>query len=79
MKSSRPLEFEDLYEVVREVHQDLKDEMDSGLHDAQSELALAGQILLLKYLGVRLQHRFDATKKATNEFTNAVRKAGTPK
>lgn len=79
MKSSRPLEFEDLYEVLREVHQDLKDEMDSGLHDAQSEIALAGQIVLLKYLGVRLQHRFEATNKATNEFTNAMRKASTQK
>lgn len=79
MKSSRPLEFEDLYEVLREVHQDLKDEMDSGLHDAQSEIAIAGQIVLLKYLGVRLQHRFDATNKATNEFNIAVRKANTQK
>lgn len=72
--SNKNLTFEDLYEVLREVHTDLKDEMDSGQHDAMSELVLAGQIIVMKYLAVRLDQRFKATEKASNEFSVALSK-----
>ena len=74
MEGNKNLTYEDLYEVFREVHQDLKDEMDSGLHDVQSELVLAGQVIVLNYLGVRLKQRFEATNKASNEFNTTLSK-----
>lgn len=74
MEGNKNLTYEDLYEVLREVHMDLKEEMDSGLHDAMSELVLAGQVIVLKYLGTRLEQRFNATNKATNEFNTTLNK-----
>ena len=74
MEGNKNLTYEDLYEVFREVHQDLKDEMDSGLYDVQSELVLAGQVIVLNYLSVRLKQRFEATNKASNEFNTTLSK-----
>jgi len=79
MEGNKNLTYEDLHEVLREVHADLKEEMDSGLHDAPSELAIAGQILLLKFIGARLRQRFEATNMASTEFNIALNKATTQK
>lgn len=73
--SNKPLTYEDLYEVLREVHKDLKAEMELGGHDDVSEAILAGQILTLKYIGNRLHQRFEKTNIASLEFDIALNKA----
>lgn len=75
--SNKPLTFEDLYEVMREAHNDLKDLKTEITKDGDvmTQAILAGQMIMLKYIGNRLQQRFEKTNIASLEFDIALNKA----
>jgi malonyl CoA-acyl carrier protein transacylase len=75
MQSNDVLTYEDLHSVIQEVGQDLKQQLeDSKGIDPASEFVIAGSVLTLKMLALRLRQRFEKSKEAKRTFTTTMDK-----
>lgn len=75
MQSNDVLTYEDLYAVIKEVEKDLKLEVENtNTMDPASQFVMAGSVLTLKMLALRLRQRFEQSTEAKRTFNTTMDK-----
>lgn len=70
----KTLTYEDLNEVLLQTYSDLKQEVLSGKYDSSTTDTMSISMIMLAYMGVRLNQRVEKSEKASNEFSYYLNK-----